>query len=144
MDAQMLKIISYFCFGFAVLFLLIAVILFFRFRVRELIAKLSGKQEAQQIREIRGHIGATKSNAVHYVFDHGVDTDNTTQILEDGMETVLLEDVISNASADLIKIPFAAPRPVPTMIAVGVASPRAHGQEITSTEIATESANSKL
>mgnify|MGYP003497224609 CR=1 FL=1 len=51
MDAQMLKIISYFCFGFAVLFLLIAVILFFRFRVRELVAKLSGKQEAQQIRE---------------------------------------------------------------------------------------------
>lgn len=91
MDAQMLKIISYFCFGFAVLFLLIAVILFFRFRVRELIAKLSGKQEAQQIREIRGHIGATKSNAAHYVFDHGVDTDNTTQILEDSMETVLLE-----------------------------------------------------
>lgn len=42
------------------------------------------------------------------------------------------------------QIPFAAPRPVPTMIAVGVASPRAHGQEITSTEIATESANSKL
>ena len=57
-----------------------------------MIAKLSGKQEAQQIREIRGHIGATKSNAVHYVFDHGVDTDNTTQILEDSMETVLLEN----------------------------------------------------
>ena len=49
---------------------------------------------------------------------------------------------VSNASADLIKIPLAAPRPVPTIIAVGVARPRAQGQEITSTEMAMERENS--
>lgn len=92
MDAQMLKIISYFCFGFSVVFLLIAVALFFRFRIREVIAKLSGKQEAQQIMEIRGHIGTVKSNAAHYVFDHSADAENETQVLEDGMQTVLLDD----------------------------------------------------
>ncbi len=58
--------------------------------------------------------------------------------------TVSMLWVISKASADLIKIPLAAPRPVPTIMAVGVASPSAQGQEITSTEIATASANSKL
>ena len=31
-------------------------------------------------------------------------------------------------------MPFAAPAPVPTIIAVGVASPRAHGQAIIKTE----------
>ena len=57
---------------------------------------------------------------------------------------VLTSCTVSNASADLIKTPLAAPRPVPTIIAVGVASPSAHGQLITSTAIALESANSKL
>ncbi len=37
-------------------------------------------------------------------------------------------------------MPLAAPRPVPTMIAVGVARPSAHGQEITRIEIACVSA----
>ncbi len=35
----------------------------------------------------------------------------------------------------MIKTPYSAPFPVPTMIAVGVASPKAHGQAITKTEI---------
>ena len=42
----------------------------------------------------------------------------------------------------MIRIPFDAPFPVPTMIAVGVASPNAHGQEITRIEIPIERANS--
>ena len=41
----------------------------------------------------------------------------------------------SRLSASLIRMPFSAPLPVPTMIAVGVASPRAHGQAIISTVI---------
>ena len=39
-------------------------------------------------------------------------------------------------------MPFAAPRPVPTMMAVGVARPSAHGQETTSTDTAMVNANS--
>lgn len=42
--------------------------------------------------------------------------------------------------ADLIKIPFSAPFPVPTMMAVGVARPKAQGQEMTSTEMPMERA----
>src|SRR5699024_9235585 len=44
--------------------------------------------------------------------------------------------VLSKASALLIKTPFSAPFPVPTMMAMGVAKPRAQGQAITNTEIA--------
>ena len=36
-------------------------------------------------------------------------------------------------SADFTRIPYSAPLPVPTMIAVGVARPNAQGQEITRT-----------
>lgn len=39
----------------------------------------------------------------------------------------------SKGSAPLIRIPLVAPTPVPTMTAVGVARPRAHGQAIAST-----------
>ena len=42
------------------------------------------------------------------------------------------------------KIPKLAPLPVPTIIAVGVASPKAQGQEITNTQIPIDKANSKL
>ena len=48
----------------------------------------------------------------------------------------------SIASALLNRMPFLAPRPVPTMMAVGVAKPNAHGQEITRTDTAISSANS--
>ena len=57
--------------------------------------------------------------------------------------TVSMLCAVSSASADLIKIPFAAPLPVPTIIAVGVASPNAHGQEMTRTDIPMERANSR-
>ena len=45
----------------------------------------------------------------------------------------------SRAVAFLNNIPFPAPIPLPTIIATGVASPSAHGQLITRTEIALES-----
>ena len=38
-------------------------------------------------------------------------------------------------------MPFAAPKPVPTITAVGVASPKAQGQAITSTSVKTLRAN---
>ena len=40
----------------------------------------------------------------------------------------------SRLSALLMSIPFEAPTPVPTITAVGVARPRAHGHAVTSTE----------
>ena len=43
--------------------------------------------------------------------------------------------VCSRDTAVLNRIPFRAPTPLPTMMATGVARPRAQGQEITSTEI---------
>ena len=49
--------------------------------------------------------------------------------------------VSSRAAAFLKRIPFFAPTPFPTMIATGVASPSAHGQLITSTDIPRASAN---
>ena len=42
---------------------------------------------------------------------------------------------ISRAEAVLYSIPILAPAPLPAIIATGVASPRAHGQLITSTDI---------
>ena len=49
----------------------------------------------------------------------------------------------SRASPPLIRIPCSAPRPVPTMIEVGVASPIAHGQAMISTATKFESASVK-
>ena len=50
---------------------------------------------------------------------------------------------ISSASAFLISTPASAPRPVPTMIAMGVASPSAQGQAMISTATALTSACAK-
>ena len=47
----------------------------------------------------------------------------------------------SRGSAPLMSIPLAAPTPVPTMTAVGVASPSAHGQAIASTVSAIRNPN---
>lgn len=49
-----------------------------------------------------------------------------------------------SASADLTRMPLVAPRPVPTMMAVGVARPSAHGHEMTSTLMACDSATSSV
>ncbi len=48
--------------------------------------------------------------------------------------TVVSWYAFSRLSPPLISMPFSAPRPVPTITAVGVASPMAHGQAMTSTE----------
>ena len=47
---------------------------------------------------------------------------------------------ISRASACLTRTPAVAPRPVPTMIDIGVASPSAHGQAMIRTATALTSA----
>ena len=49
---------------------------------------------------------------------------------------ICVRPVSSRAAAVLNRMPFLAPTPLPTMIATGVASPSAHGQLITSTEMA--------
>ena len=55
--------------------------------------------------------------------------------------TICILPVSSNASAVLNKIPFFAPTPFATIIATGVANPKAQGQLITKTEIALAKAN---
>ena len=50
---------------------------------------------------------------------------------------------VSRASAFLISTPACAPRPMPTMIDIGVASPSAHGQAMISTATAFTSACAK-
>ena len=57
---------------------------------------------------------------------------------------IFIFPISSRASEVLNKIPCWKPKPFPTIIATGVASPNAHGQEITSTEIARSSAYTKL
>ncbi len=51
--------------------------------------------------------------------------------------------VASMASAPLKRMPYSAPLPLPAMMAVGVASPTAHGQEMTSTVTETRKAKPK-
>ena len=57
--------------------------------------------------------------------------------------TTVARTAPSSASADFTKMPFEAPRPVPTIIAVGVARPSAQGQEMTKTETACDRATAK-
>ena len=49
--------------------------------------------------------------------------------------TIWIRPVSSRLAAVLKRMPFFAPRPLPTMMATGVARPSAHGQLMTSTEI---------
>ena len=58
--------------------------------------------------------------------------------------TILVLPVCSKETAVLKSIPFFAPIPLPTIMATGVARPNAHGQLITSTEIALARAKPKL
>ena len=50
--------------------------------------------------------------------------------------SVSIRSMRSSASAFLISTPAWAPRPMPTMIDIGVASPSAHGQAMISTDTA--------
>ena len=54
--------------------------------------------------------------------------------------TIWVRPVSSRDTAFLKSMPFLAPIPLPTIMATGVASPRAHGQLMTSTEIPLASA----
>ena len=58
--------------------------------------------------------------------------------------TVLTRPISSSDWADLMRMPFSAALPVPTMMATGVARPSAQGQEITSTAIPTDRQNCTL
>ena len=49
--------------------------------------------------------------------------------------TICTRPVSSREAAVLNRMPFLAPRPLPTIMATGVARPRAQGQLITSTEM---------
>lgn len=51
---------------------------------------------------------------------------------------------ISRAAPPLMRMPLLAPMPVPTMTAVGVARPSAHGQAITTTDRAKRKAKTNL
>lgn len=55
---------------------------------------------------------------------------------------VVILEIFSNTSPPLINTPNDAAIPVPTITAVGVASPRAHGQAMTRVEIPKLNANS--
>ncbi len=48
---------------------------------------------------------------------------------------VSIDFAASNGSPPLTRIPYSAPLPVPTMMAVGVASPKAQGQAMTITDV---------
>ena len=58
--------------------------------------------------------------------------------------TVFTIRAASRTCPDLIRTPFSAPFPVPTIIAVGVANPSAQGQAMTSTAMKIESENCRL
>ena len=72
----------------------------------------------------------------------GIDTTETTRGFPSvsvpvlSITSVLTRSRTSSASAFLINTPAAAPRPVPTMIDIGVASPSAHGQAMIRTATA--------
>ena len=57
--------------------------------------------------------------------------------------TSLQAEEAGSAVGTLMRMPWEAATPVPTMTAVGVASPRAQGQAITSTAMPNSSANRK-
>ena len=75
-------------------------------------------------------------------FFDGIDVNSTTSgsplvsVPVLSMTTVWIRADVSSADAFLNRMPRSAPRPVPTMIAVGVASPNASGQVMTTTVIA--------
>jgi hypothetical protein len=57
---------------------------------------------------------------------------------------VVIELIFSKISPPLMSIPYEAATPVPTITAVGVARPSAHGQAITNAEIPKLNANWNL
>ena len=54
---------------------------------------------------------------------------------------VVIEDILSSISAPLMSIPKVAATPVPTITAVGVANPKAHGHAMTNVDMPKLNAN---
>ena len=95
--------------------------------------------------ENRGFV-ATANHGMQSANTHVVllnsDTEVTSGWLEHLADCLDSDDTIATATpwsnnGEIVSIPnFCAPNPVPTIIAVGVANPNAHGQAITSTDTA--------
>ena len=89
---------------------------------------------------------ARRSSVVGVDAGRGDDVDQLHAALGDGAGLVEHRGVdplvASSTSPPLITMPSWAPRPVPTMIAVGVARPSAHGQAMISTATAAVNASS--
>lgn len=100
-NKDIFQIISYVCFALAGSMLFLAVILFFRFRVRYLIEKLSGQNEVRQVREIRSNIGKASKKVAYEIFQSGkksekeLETEPETELLNDE-NTVILQPPAKN------------------------------------------------
>jgi len=96
MSADGLQIMSYISFILAGICVIISIVLFFRFRVRYLIEKLSGKNEAVQVRQIRSSIGKASKQTAYRVFEQKNETAacTATEPLEE--ETVVLQETVKD------------------------------------------------
>ena len=108
-NKDIFQIISYVCFVLAGSMLFLAVILFFRFRVRYLIEKLSGKNEVRQVREIRSNIGKASKKVAYEIFQSGkksekeleTETEPETELLNDE-NTVILQSPAKNNEPEIV------------------------------------------
>lgn len=110
-NKDIFQIISYVCFALAGSMLFLAVILFFRFRVRYLIEKLSGKNEVRQVREIRSNIGKASKKVAYEIFQSGkksekeleteLETEPGTELLNDE-NTVILQPPAKNNELEIV------------------------------------------
>ena len=106
-NKDIFQIISYVCFALAGSMLFLAVILFFRFRVRYLIEKLSGKNEVRQVREIRSNIGKASKKVAYEIFQSGkksekeLETEPGTELLNDE-NTVILQPPAKNNEPEIV------------------------------------------
>lgn len=102
-NKDIFQIISYVCFALAGSMLFLAVILFFRFRVRYLIEKLSGKNEVRQVREIRSNIGKASKKVAYEIFqsEKELETEPETELLNDE-NTVILQPPAKNNEPEIV------------------------------------------
>lgn len=104
-NKDIFQIISYVCFALAGSMLFLAVILFFRFRVRYLIEKLSGKNEVRQVREIRSNIGKASKKVAYEIFQSGKKSEKeleTETELLNGENTVILQPPAKNNEPEIV------------------------------------------
>lgn len=102
-NKDIFQIISYVCFALAGSMLFLAVILFFRFRVRYLIEKLSGKNEVRQVREIRSNIGKASKKVAYEIFQSEKKSEKEleTELLNDE-NTVILQPPAKNNEPEIV------------------------------------------